>query len=765
MSTEKDIIASLRKKSVSSGWDFVVAYNREKINQIFLQQYIEKTFNKEEYSFEDMTSTFGLEMRDIKIGPPLISFENSNISSSKVIVRRRIISGVLIQIDGGQVVRWVNISPSNDYAFLMTIDLEYGSGTVTDEQDVYINFSKGYLTDIEGLGDLPSDLLEKFRSFFSENSNKYLLGKIAGNISDGSIYPKQFIVRTQPAPGATLRNMSNYGDGAVLLFIATNLNPYPGHPPKSDYPYLLADGRSATLILGSSTLYQNIFAENFKKSVSDAKFQYIESDNSNASKLMFTSGFIESDSVITGEYNSPGVLYYTNAKFKSSDNSGGSAKARLQMYNFSMESDINDSSATTLTGSFVNNITFYQDFHSKYRVHHSAGISDGQQVKPYPFDRHGKFSAKIFLEKNNIIAFERKNDLHLESKAIDNNYLPIIPDDPTEKMVEEFNQKLNQETFLQIPSINTFYVQHILFPDQDVLTFDKVAIPNDIIMFGDIKNSVINLSITPTESLLVAGKSVQLTTSSVSSVTWSIDPPNLGSISKSGLYSAPPAGDIDSAQQVKVIAQTTSGSSGSALITVVPRPIELNPSILVIKQGKALPYYEFVASITDSRYTVADVTWRIGSDYPRNTGTISENGIYTPPETYLEEQYVFSAIIAKLPDGSEITSPIVLIGQNVVDEFQVNPPYAYALEASQTAEFKASSRDFYADDWSLFPVLGTVTYEEKTEGAKLVTTGTYLAPDLVHNRVQAIISVTRREGTYRASHVIVDLRTNNASRK
>ncbi|WP_323840629.1 hypothetical protein [Photorhabdus africana] len=75
MSNANDIINSLKMRSVALGWDAVVAYDRNKVNQLLLQQYIEKRAAGVQYppiSFEN--EKYGIKFQDIVLGVPFISF-------------------------------------------------------------------------------------------------------------------------------------------------------------------------------------------------------------------------------------------------------------------------------------------------------------------------------------------------------------------------------------------------------------------------------------------------------------------------------------------------------------------------------------------------------------------------------------------------------------------------------------------------------------------------------------------------------------------
>lgn len=755
MPSENSIINSLKNKSVAYDWDFVVAYDREKINHLFLQQFIEKTSSEDEYQMIDIPSKHGIEFKDIYIGPPLISFENSSISSSRAIVRRKIISGTIIETDGGQITRWEYITPAHNYAFLINVELENGNGVVSSKLDVSINFKRGTLINIEGINNVPADILEGFREILSSRDNEYVLGSVDGSAGGGDIIPKKFIVRTQPAPGATLRNSENYGDGAVLLFIATNLNPTGGSAPIGDYPYLLADGRSAALLMGSRAFFGSILASHFDSYITDFKSQYIAPDGKNPPELRFTEGYMTSQNIITGTYSSVGVGFSIKTDYQSADSSRNPRTAVMPMNEFFVTVNDNDASATTLVGKFTSS-DFQQYFLGNARIFYPDGVHYDTVNNAYPFHRIGQFDSTLSLSNQYVLTFRSVSTLKLDAKPIDNSLLPIISDDPTAKMAQEFTDALNAAEFLTMPDINTFYVQHILFPSDNILTFDRAAIPGDIIMFGDISENLTTLRITPVESMLAAGKSLQLTVTPSTGVTWSINPVNYGTITNTGLYTAPPESDINRPQQVKITARNAAGYRTTALITVVPSAIELDVAALVINQRTALSSYQFQSILVATHYSPDNVVWTLNSDSVLGQGTLSQSGVYTPPDQF-DEGYVFATVTAKLPDDSTASCILCLIHEDVVHGFKIEPSYLYALPPGAEATFTTKSKRAKADAWDLYPALGHIDVEETDEGDYKVFTAFYTAPDTIARRKPVFVRVMEQGDDEFASHALIDL--------
>jgi hypothetical protein len=115
------------------------------------------------------------------------------------------------------------------------------------------------------------------------------------------------------------------------------------------------------------------------------------------------------------------------------------------------------------------------------------------------------------------------------------------------------------------------------------------------------------ITITPTTATLSAGQTQQLTAVANGSVTWSINPSSAGSISSSGLYTAPPC--VTTQQTVTVTATTGAGQNASATITLLAGSPFGYHRIIVIDHTKVAntdqANFPFLFSTTDPAFANA----------------------------------------------------------------------------------------------------------------------------------------------------------------
>jgi hypothetical protein len=133
-----------------------------------------------------------------------------------------------------------------------------------------------------------------------------------------------------------------------------------------------------------------------------------------------------------------------------------------------------------------------------------------------------------------------------------------------------------------------------------------------------------SVSVTPAAVTLGCGQSAQLTATIVNvankAVTWSILPAGVGSISPSGLYTAP-ATATSPAVAVTATSQADTTASSSTIVTFVSSvSVIVTPTVLALNSGQAAQLTAKVTNAQDS-----SVIWRAA------LGGVTTGGLYTAP--------------------------------------------------------------------------------------------------------------------------------------
>jgi hypothetical protein len=145
------------------------------------------------------------------------------------------------------------------------------------------------------------------------------------------------------------------------------------------------------------------------------------------------------------------------------------------------------------------------------------------------------------------------------------------------------------------------------------------------------------VSVEPLSSPLYGGQTLQLSSRaascSVSPATWSLSAGSPGSISATGLYTAPASVPALKVVTVTATHQTVPPSSGSASITLLPpASVIVTPVISTVYGGQTKQFAASVANAFDT-----SVTWSV---LPVGIGTMSATGVYTAPATVASQQIV-----------------------------------------------------------------------------------------------------------------------------
>ncbi len=168
------------------------------------------------------------------------------------------------------------------------------------------------------------------------------------------------------------------------------------------------------------------------------------------------------------------------------------------------------------------------------------------------------------------------------------------------------------------------------------------------------------VSLVPTGITLSSGQSVQLIATVANAVSqavaWSISLPAAGSISPSGLYTAPMT--INQLQTVTVTAtsQVETSASSSTTITLLPAiTVTVNPATAALTSGKSVQLFATVTNTSDS-----DVTWSAVF------GSITPEGLYTAPSNTGSSLLTDTITAASVQDPTRSGSATISVSSGLV---------------------------------------------------------------------------------------------------
>lgn len=280
------ILEKMKDRSITERWGAVCAFDRERLNRVLLQQWLEKYDGTNyvpvfsgEMELNDSKTEKGI-LKDVLLGKPLLSFEPAALDNSRAILTLSILGGSFSahEIKTGLLYSY-EITEAQGYTLKIKLDLSLVVGEIDRLGRVTLDLSKGTEFSCNLAG--PAASQQKIGAFFHERFKKlpverqvYELG-ILDLKGGGDLTPTNFIILTQRAPGAELPGALNVGDGAVVVMIKLRGNAMGGDIPSKDrFPYLIPDDEENGVRKYSATM---VLAREFISRSDDEKLDLIRS--------------------------------------------------------------------------------------------------------------------------------------------------------------------------------------------------------------------------------------------------------------------------------------------------------------------------------------------------------------------------------------------------------------------------------------------------------------------------------------------------------
>ncbi|MFJ7315451.1 hypothetical protein ACIQVE_22350 [Pseudomonas sp. NPDC098747] len=769
-----DVLSWLDGKSCTLKWDSIVCYNRTKINTLFFEQFISKAgeANIIPPISDNIPLSAGtyLEIKNLTLGNPVLSFENANLNNSKAGLMMLFQGGSFTQVMGGEgqlsrVDNFSRIILNSDCRLTMDIDLEESLGSVSEKGEVFINLGNGvdFKADfLSGMNDQIKigDYFEQLYKAADEQKKKYLLGMI-DNSGNDPLTPERFRVRTQPAPGGKERDSTAYGDGAVVLFIRTKASaglPDGDMPTQnSDFKYLIPDDvdssgerlYSGAVLVSSKVVFENIIMPAYKAQFPSVDFDVEHANTSDlACCLVATGGSIPVSSfyykeesriadgaIVTKELGTssttpPYVLAppSTPATGMRVEPSGASLKARWSV--------AYPQKLYALRSGF----TRPQDNYNSY----------GESL----FTCSSDVTSSATVMNHNVVQFVHQSPLSTvgsvnEQWVLDQKFGWEMMYGFLAQMNHFLKQPFVQFNAFQVPGIDTFTLANLLFPEKNNLQLRDAAIPGDLACFGQLDPIKSSYRVSPSQPTVVVGGDWQFTLAPVPTVpvNWtvrSIDAGTPGTIGINGLYQAPPTINPELTAQRVMVTATINEPGGpkiaNALVHVISKSITVSPSFKVtvsqISSAQNVPLSAATSVVEPS------VNWTL--DGP---GALSQaNGIetvYTPPTRSAmdvgNQAFNFAKVTGRDNATNTIDTAFILtLRENLQWNIQITPVTMDALRPSQQKRLFVFNQgaEIGADllDWKLIgdghfdPVSGVYTAPSNIADSCAVLVGSKFNP-------------------------------------
>ena len=504
-------------KTITLGWDAVVAYDMDTVNTLFAQQYVQNVSANQHFpplttTIEIAEGTLSLVVNNLTLGPPLISFSGANAATQQANVTMNFIAGELIVLTQAGSVEYVSayqtIMPADQYALDMLVDLKQVTGEVDDHKKVVVDLAnaQNYTANLLSGSGAANLLGEYFQTLFQKEAQgtlTYELGSLVFG-SEVNLIPTMFEIRTQAAP-------SGGSDGAVLLFVATTYNPNGGSLPGEDYPYLIPDGFSGALVVGSNTLFGNIMAPTYEKElVGNATVTTHTFDGENAaSYISFTGGNAATPQSIKYTWTTGGGVWHSIWSGSKGNGTPNYQPVQVPYQGLTVQ-PANDLLAISWSNQWG------QEFGASTVEAKTGATSSSDQTVNLTISADMTAAASV---ADNVVSFTGSGSPSVTfgssgwvAKWFGNGELRDMGGAAVAAAAKPVAQAVLN---VQVPQVDVFAVDHLLFPSSNAMQLSAVHIPGDLALFGAVTAASGALTVTPLQAVVARGQTQQFAASRV----------------------------------------------------------------------------------------------------------------------------------------------------------------------------------------------------------------------------------------------------------
>lgn len=744
-----ELLTWMEGKSKTFGWDAVISYDQNKINMLMEQQYVTKVGAGEVLPpISDRTGDSGSTnvITDMVLGTPLMSFESANLSDSTANLTMPFLAGSFtteIMSTGvpGHIDKMSTVVPGCGYVLTMSLNLLGSTGQISETGEVYLDLGTGVNFTVNFVDD-PEDqqaIGNKFKALYeaaSPEQKRYVLGMLdpGGNYA---LTPEKFYIRTQPAPGATLRDSATYGMGAIVLFVRTKASSglADGLFPSSDYIYLIpndvdGDGNplySGTVLIASKTLFEDIIAPEYARLVGGGlTFTVNNADSTElACSLSATAGNFAAGIVDVNEtYYPPPNYWKVYNRAYSGTSTDGPESLQLPCAGMSIISEANNVVSNwdkSYSAPFRDYTKIQNDPPSNFQ--RDVGINFGAGA-----------SSTVTVDGGNVVRFVPVGTPDAAVSISQDWMSGSLSAETVSQISDRVRNAVNTFNNFQVPGIDLFTLSNLLFPEDNALQLSSANIPGDLACFGQLAPERSSFKISPLQDVVVAGKTLQFKVDSADyagqPVTWSVQATGgalPGTIDANGLYQAPasvPGEMASAAHQDIVTASIGTGDElkqASAVAVVVNHAITVNPAFKLFSPTEGSVALSAVAQS-------ADVSWELIS----GNGTLSSlSGSATSFTPVIPTEIPAEVSIVEARDveyGDTYRSAILTLKSDLVLSLEVTPLSMPAIGVSETQQLTA----LYAGAPTV------VTWKVLSGGGTITADGLYTAPAVIEDSCAVI---------------------------
>lgn len=766
-----ELLEWMQGRSVTLGWNSIVSYDRSRVNKLLEYQYVTKTGDDNVLppisGSEPLAGGTSMEFSNLVFGKPLLSFENASLSHARAKLTMPFVSGAFAEVSGYEPVlhvsKYSGIVPGSSYTLSMEIPLEEAPGEIGEQGEVLLDISQGNDFRVNFVEEEAAQ--KKIGEFFKlrydsapDEVKRYQLSMLDKQ-GNAALTPVSFHVRTQPAPGNKTLGSSDYGDGAIVLFIKTSCSTSDpdGTLPtdSSNFQYLIPsntgeDGQdlySGTVLISNKTVMKYLVAPYYMSICSNLQFD-IKNGNSNDQlcELRAQEG---------GTYSAGGVkvewslqippTYFLQTHYAVSGRTESTVPGPLEL-------PCQDMSFIPINNGLRSNWarTYDQQFtdisYDKY------GSQTSYERITIQFSNSSDLQVK--MNAGNIVSFDPLGGNHTTVAVYNDGWIGVNSAQQRsvrEQITEQVEISVQSFNNCRIPGIDLFTLANLLFPEKNTLQLNEAFLPGDLACFGQLDTEKSTYRLMPLLPTVVVTGSEQFVlqppVGNGQTVSWSvqsIDAGPAGIIDTNGRYQAP--SDIESAQtshRDMVIATIDAGTpqtrTAASVIEVVRSSISVFPAFAQTMSNSGAVVMLRANAIASG---AVSLTWTL--EGPGSLQASPDNNLeacYVPPEAADMNASIVRMATIRVSDtvsGSSASSSIVILKSGNTFNYQVDPYLTPALGPSQTQQIK-----LYYNGMEDLPDMDGLEWivSPSTAGTIDRTSGVYTAPAVIRDSCAVVVAV------------------------
>ncbi|MGY2339995.1 hypothetical protein ACW9HW_12220 [Pseudomonas sp. SDO5532_S415] len=685
----EDLLAWMRDASPMLRWDSIFALEGTSLNLDLQQDYIRRLSQDNDLGaisvqvpVKDTNITHYLS--GVKLAEPKLSYDNASLQSYKTDLRLAVVTGnlAMVELVQGQkrIVRLSSFNPLNGPQLRLKLPLEADSRSVVFDlaksEDVLLMLFNTPAQQREA-GML---FLERFKAL-GDNQRVHTLATFPEG-DNPFMHSQRIDVRTQKRDNQAVAPQADNEDGALLVFQRMkegSAGDFPGDD--SRFRYLIPDATpeknwTGTAMFSQALIHRAAFGHAVLKMFDKVQFVRENDWTGRLTKMV----------AVSGEFQAPAGSYQSRDYQFEYDPFSLSAMSSALPLTVKFDED-------RVTQSWQSNLTL------SFRLRPAGGAwARYTAIFKFDLEHHFRFHADDFselgMEGELFTPHERTQEV---------THVSGLPDTLDPELLERINDFVAQTVkrallgrfanSLSAISPTTF-LEELRIVDKSILQPTDSALPYDLAKFGQVQASGSSFAIVPQQSLVAAGKTLQLSTEpDRQGLRWTAE--NLpgssshpGDFIAPGLYKAAPVHAIQGTfNRVLVIAKDeATGEQSLAVITVLTKAITVNPQIQTCFHGERV-------ELSGEHTGKGPLTWSIKNAVPGESGELVLSDLPDGDRAYIagdqvpNKTYVLDEIEVSDSAGKEAESAWVLAIQQepgatitIVDEPSL-PPGQIQLKA------------------------------------------------------------------------------------